>query len=288
MELLLIVTIVAAAANSMLLHKIPKGHSILTFNLICSFVWVVLLFITNGFEVSFTKNTILFGCLYGGIQMLFLLFKSLAMNTGPVSVTTIIGNCSLVLSTVVSIIVWREAVSYLQIIGICVLVAAFFLCTHIKGSTRATRMWIIYCVLFFVCSAGVGITFKAFSKSEPDGAATGDMMLIAAFVMLIFLSAASLASYARKRRSGGAVPSKWKWSTVLIALLCGVLSCGYNRLNITLSGILPGAVFYPCFNGGVCFLSTLLGILIFKERLSKIQTAGLAIGLCAVVIIGIA
>lgn len=70
-----------------------------------------------------------------------------------------------------------------------------------------------------------------------------------------------------------------------LTLACGVAGCVYNRLNIYLSGAMANAVFFPLFNGGNIILSTLAGWLLFREKLSKMQMAGIACGMVAVVLV---
>lgn len=70
-----------------------------------------------------------------------------------------------------------------------------------------------------------------------------------------------------------------------LTLACGVAGCVYNRLNIYLSGAMANAVFFPLFNGGNIILSTLAGWLLFREALSKMQMAGIACGMVAVVFV---
>ena len=74
---------------------------------------------------------------------------------------------------------------------------------------------------------------------------------------------------------------------IILALVSGLLSCLYNRLNIYLSGALDGVIFFPSFNGGVVVLSTVVSMIIFKEKLSAKQLIGLLLGISGICIIGI-
>ncbi len=283
----LLISISAASFNSVILHIIPKKRSVFTLNLIGSAVWLILLLTFNAGSVTLNTGTILWGLIYGIIQLIFLIFKARAMNSGPVSLTTLIGNCSLILSTFVSVVVWNESISIVQIICIASLITAFFLCTYTNKKESSSKKWVFNCVFFFVFAALVGIVFKAFSKSSASGNSQ-DMMIVAAFVMFIFLlSKQLLSAYFGKSRFKFDINEKENRIYLLCAVACGVLSCVYNRLNITAAGILPGAVFYPCFNGGVILLSSLLGILILREKLNARQALGIVIGLISVIIIGI-
>ena len=64
----------------------------------------------------------------------------------------------------------------------------------------------------------------------------------------------------------------------------GLFGCVYNRLNIFLAGRLPSVVFYPTFNGAVILLSTLCGLLLFRERLRARQTIGMIAGIAALLL----
>jgi len=115
---LLITSIIFASMNSIVLHiaKLDKRASIYKYNFLCSLVWCICLYLVNGFKLRLTGNVILFGIIYGIAQVLFILIKTLAMNNGPVSITTLIGNSSLVISVVVCLVLWNEPISIADVI----------------------------------------------------------------------------------------------------------------------------------------------------------------------------
>ncbi len=282
---LLFISILFASLNSVLLHKLPEKSNLYIFNMLVSAVWIAILFSLNRFSLTVNSQIIMWGIIYGVTQELFMFFKTQAMKSGSVSITTLIGNCSLILSTSVGVIVWKESVSVLQIFGIFMLITAFILCTYKKSkSEKCSQLWLIYCLLFFTLAAGVGIIFKIFSKLS-GGEGAGDMMIVAAFTMFVFSSVKlSVSQITSKSKETTKVFTK---SFFIIAVLSGLLSCGYNRLNISLAGLLESVIFYPCFNGGVIILSTLLSIIFLREKLASKQILGLALGILAVVAVGI-
>ena len=111
-------------------------------------------------------------------------------------------------------------------------------------------------------------------------------MVIASVVMLISYSIICTLNGDFRKKLVPIVQKKSKMFFVAV-LIAGIFSCIYNRLNIYLSGELIGAVFFPCFNGGVVVLSTLLGVLLLRERLSVMQLLGVAFGVGGICIIGI-
>ena len=286
MIFLLALSIVTASLYSIVLHKVnfKENGSVFLFNLLCSAIWCVCLLIANGFGLYLDGNVLLWGIVYGITQALFILFKARAMNEGSVSLTTLIGNCSLLISVFVCYILWSESVSFADMVGLAVLMLAIVLTTYKKTSFRFTKKWLVYTIFFLVLAAMVGLVFKAFSKTTSKHA--GDMMIVASAVMFISYTIICLVNGDLRSKLPPLIkkhPNRF-FITVSIA---GLLSCVYNRLNIYLSGELIGSVFFSCFNGGVVVLSTMLGVILLRERLKPLQFVGIAFGIVGICIIGI-
>lgn len=182
---LILLSIVFASLNSVVLHKADLSGStaVYKFNMIGSAVWCVCLFAVNGFKLHIDKTVLLWGVVYGITQALFILFKTLAMNSGAVSVTTLIGNTSLLVSVLFCFFVWQEPINAADIIGLAILMLGIACSTYEKKNENISRKWVVYSMFFLLFAAGVGISFKAFGKTGKVNSA-GDMMLIASVVML--------------------------------------------------------------------------------------------------------
>lgn len=285
--LLLMVAIVFASMNSIVIRKaqLVESSAIYRFNLLCSLVWCVCLFVANGCRIHLDGNIILFAVIYGAAQTLFILFKTAAMNSGPVAITTLIGNCALIINVLVCLIWWKEPISGPDVVGLGMLLLGIALSTYKKAEGDFTRKWKIYLAFFLIFAASVGIALKAFSKTGASAYA-GDMMFAAAVVMLLLYSAVCLIAGGF---GGGKQPADKKKTAAFIryALIAGVFGCVYNRLNIYLSGVLDGVIFFPALNGGVVFLVTILSIVLLKEKLALKQGLGILLGIAGICVIGI-
>lgn len=281
---LILISITAAALNSTLLHKIPASakNNIFSFNFYCSVEWILILAMLGKGKININGMILFWGIIYGMTQVLFLVFKTKAMSSGPVSITTLIGNCSLLLSTSAGIIIWHEKISVLQIVGIIILLFSVIVCTYSKSDIAMPNIWKIYSAAFFIFAAAVGIVFKFFSKSSACENAS-DMMLVSAVVMSIFLFFLSALKHAKSDERKQIYNLKY----ISVMIPCGILSCLYNRLNIYLAGTLPSAFFFPVFNGGVIILSSVMSIFLLKEQLTFKQIFGLVLGTVSIVITGI-
>ncbi len=279
---LLALSITAALSNNLILHTFPLGYkrNNFLFNFICASVWLTIMFAVCHPPFFFTSNEILFGVLYGLTQSAFLLCKSGAMSSGPVSVTTFIGNCSLLISTLAGFLIWNEKISVPQFIGLILLCVSVFLCTYKNDGTSRKKKWWFFCIGFLASAAAVGILFKAFHKA--GGGDRNRMMLIGSAVITVFLFFCGLFTDMFRKQT-----VLKKRSSFILIILCGFVGCLYNNLNIMLAGKLPGILFYPIFNGSVILLSALCGILGFGEETTPHSLIGIALGTLSIIIISV-
>lgn len=274
-------TIIAASLNSICMKKGKvSGSSIFGFNLLVSLIWLIIALATRGCGLVFNGDVVFWGVFYGITQFMFILFKTSSMNAGPVSVTTLIGNASLLISVFVSVILWKETITIIDYMGLAMLLVAIFLCTYKKTEEAYKPSWKYLVVAFCAFAASVGLVFKAFGKTG-NIRYRDDMLVVASAVMLLLYAISSLFVKIKKQNKNQNV-----WFYVF-AVLCGLLSYYYNRSNMFLAGELDAVIFFPAFNGGVVLLSAILSVCFFKEKLAGKQILGILIGIAAICIIGI-
>lgn len=104
------------------------------------------------------------------------------------------------------------------------------------------------------------------------------MMFAAALTSVLLFTVMSFAVSEKHR------PKPIPVTAVGYLIACGIAGCVYNRLNIFLAGQLPSVVFYPTFNGSVILISTLCGLIFFKEKLKARQAVGIAAGAAALML----
>lgn len=280
--LFLTVSVFLATLNNIFFHSYGKHKSFKSaflFNFYTSVVWFLILFPLLGRNLTINMTTLLFGAIYGFFQASFLFFKMKAMETGPISVTTLIGNCSLLVSTTVGILLWHESINAFQIIGLLLLILSMYLSSQLSDRSLPMWHWKIYCVLFFLAAGIIGIVMKLFSKAVPND--VGSVVMIAAAVMAISYLCLYFGASARDKSKVCFCKRDY-----IYAIICGIASCGYNRINSHLAGVMDSIVFYPVFNGATVLLSALAGKLLFKERFTTKQISGFVFGILALALAG--
>ena len=286
---LMAISILFSVVNACLLRSFAdktkdNKYSSFAFNAGVSVVWVAILtlwlFISGDRQISATA--VVYGVVYGIILGLFLLFKMRATSEGPVSLTTLIGSCAFIIATGFSVVYAKETVSIFQMIGMVMLLASLVLCINPKKSgEKLTAKWFFNCFMFFLVGGLVGILYKLFGKSSA-AQQVNTMILVAAIVSGVFFITGAFIE-AKRNNTNIQKPNKL---TLTYMLFCGIAGCVYIRLNVSLSGLIPGAIFFPVSNGGMVILSTVIGKVLFKEKLKPVQIIGILIGLVAIVING--
>lgn len=286
--ILMLVAILFAAANSVVL-RIFKNRTFKTpgdvffFNSGVSVVWIAVMtvwyFVGKG---GFSLGAVLYGGMYAVILCLFLYLKTEALASGPVALTTLISSAAFIVPTLFGVICYKENVGIMQIIGMTLIAISLLMCINPKNSReRLTVKWFVYCFAFFLVGGVLGIFYKLFGKS-PYRANVNAMMLSASVISaLLFFAVGTIINKARKHP----IPTLGK-AALPFVLISGITACIYIRLNISLSAVIPSAIFFPVSNGALVLISTAAGYALFRERLTRIQVTGMLIGLLAIAVTG--
>lgn len=286
---LMALSIIFSVINACLLHKFGNKDmntpgDLFFFNGGISIIWMIILsvwFLAEG-GTKITPTALIFGVIYGVILCTFLFFKMQSMAEGPVSLSTLIGSCAFVIATWFGVFYVPENISILQIFGQVLLLVSLILCVNPKKSgEKLTAKWFLYSLCFFLAGGAVGIIYKVFAKSDAAGEYNG-MMLTASVVSAVLFFIFGLAVNVFSKKSF----PKIRKSALIYIVLCGIVSSVYIRLNLSLSAVIPSAVFFPVSNGAMVILSTVTGKLFFSEKLNKMQITGILVGLVAIVITG--
>ena len=291
--LLMCVSIVFTTLNGTLLHKfsnrgLKNTGDIYLFNSMINFVWSIILFIlaylTGGLQLD--AATMMFGLIYAVILCGYQLFKCLSLASGPISLTTLIANCAFLITTAYAFFIDKEPVSLIQLIGIVILLGSLLFCINPKSNKsndtmKITLRWLIFAISLFFAGGGVGIIYRVFGKSDVAQNATSMLFFAAITSSLILFILAHITNGIIKCPKPQLSKTPLKY-----ALLCGITGCIYIRMNLSLSAVIPSVIFFPVSNGATVILSSVVGWLLFKEKLSRSQIIGIVLGIIAIICIG--
>lgn len=287
---LLILSLALGLTGTLISKAFSKRHGAsdtdcLRYNALSSFTAMTVLLAAMIFSTGLkflSRYTVGLALLYGTITALSAFFGILALRYGPVSYTAVLSSSSMIIPALSGMIFWQESISGLQWIGILLMLLSFLFAVNRGGSEDQGRSkkWFLCCSAAALCSGLIGILQKVHQSSAYAAELNGFLVIAFAFSALV----SSGRSLWHQRIKGK--PAKTSFTSLLLfAGGSGLCSAACNRINLYLSGALPSIVFFPIVNGVGLLLSISAGIFLLKERFTRRQTLGMAIGATAVVLL---
>lgn len=240
-----------------------------------SYLAALVLFILVSLGKPTSLYTILMGLVFGLLTVISGFFKFRALATGPMHITTLVTTCQMIIPTMSGAIMFGEPFSMGKFIAMVFLIFFVYLSLDKSSSGKINTKWVIFCVICFFTTGAIGIMQKihqnSIHKNELDS-----------FLAVAFLCSFIFSAISAKRGEGAA---RFGVREYIFAVLCGIFSFVNNIVNLELSGVLPSQLFFPLVNGVPLVLSSVVAIVVFKEKLSLVQGVGLIGGTISLVAI---
>lgn len=282
--LLLTVAVLSNVTNNVVakVHNkktVGKTDSVPFYNLIltaaaCLF-WLVMFIIDGEFDASVLLYSLMFGLAYFGASTCYIL----AVKNGPVSLSVLLLNMSLLPVTVCGFIFWNVPVTPISIVGIVLVIASIFLCVYEKNSDKSKTVslkWIIFAFLAFASNAACSIimNFQQRAYETYDNKCQSMMM----FFALLLVVTANLVLYLTANKENRCSLKEH----APVPICAGLSNSVGNLLIMLLIALLPTYVIYPVYGVGTVIVSSLLAVVVFKEKLPIRKWIGVAVGIVAV------
>lgn len=211
-------------------------------------------------------------------SIVFQLAYTKALSAGNVSITVLIVNFSMVIVTLVSYFVYGDPISRIRFIGILLTLLSFVLCTDFKDDRQySKKKWFILTLVALAGTSGASIAIKVFGESMYSGESQ-------AYVSCLYIIASILTFiiYQVMRVKGARKTFEIGKHAVLSAIAVGGSLGIFQVLNTYAAANMDGTFFFPAYSGGAIVFSTLSGVFIFKDHLSKKQISSIATGVAAI------
>ena len=242
----------------------------------------VVLLIVNLFDFNGISGlTVLCAFLYGIFLVCAQWLYTIALTNGKTALCATVYSFGFVIPTLSGTIFWGETISVCGILGILTVVPALVISSinPSKGkSSKKSNSFIIPLILAMLCSGSLGIVQKVHQSSVYANQRNTLILIAFAFAavvsIMLFLTLKKGEKQLDIKRVGTA------------AIVGAIFSC-CNMLNTLLSGWLDSAIFFPAINIGSILFSLILGLIIYKERLTKKDALVLFLGTLAIVLVNL-
>ena len=230
-------------------------------------------------------QTVLLGMLFGILNLISGVTYTLGLKHGPMSLSAlIILGGSMIVSTVMGMLCFSESASILQIGGIVIMLICMVLVSDTKVDTNITASWLIIVAVSGFFNGLLGIVQKLQGNSLYPEEKMEFLLWTFIFCSIFNVIWLLINSKTGKKEP---VTIKLKGLLLVSALIVGLTTAAQHIINLKLVTEMPAAVFFPICSGGRILISTLVDIVIFRERLSVRQVISFVLGFAAIMIIAL-
>ncbi len=243
------------------------------------FVFASLLFCKN--IIGASRETLLFGAIFGILTACFQLSYTKALAMGSVSLTVMTVNFSMLIPILFSYFAYDETVSPLGILGIILTLVSFLLSADFKTKSKTNRFWLLLVICTFLANGGLSVTQKIYtsSNSVDSSAFVSITYVVSALITLIIYAILHAKHFERTYKISPKL--------FLYAAAVGITLAVFQAVNTYAISTVPAGILFPSYSGGCIVFSVLAGVLLFKDKLKKRQVLSIAIGAIAVVLMNI-
>ena len=287
---LIIISVCAFALNGsstrfFQLHFANEKHYLPLYQSLFCLIASVAFLCCSDFSAAPQADTVLCGIIGGLLFFGASFFSAKGMATGSMALSSIIVNMSLILPVLYSVILLNESLTAFRIIGFLL-----FLCTFVlsagtsKSKNGGGMLWVAFVALAFL-SNGMNAVVTKYYVLNAVLQQRNTFMAITYFTAAL----AFLVTYLIKCKKEPDVhqTSSYFAKLTLISAISAAGSFGGNLLLTYLADKVDGAILYPCINGGLCLLLTVMSCIFFREKLTLKKSIAIALGCAAIVILNL-
>lgn len=224
---------------------------------------------------------------WGPILMgvLFITIFNLMAKTAQVagvSVASVATKMSLVIPVIVGIWLFDERLTFIQIIGIVLALAAVYLASLKQKHLVINRQTLLLPFLVFLGSGIIDTSIKYFEELHLTDAE------VPLFSSMVF-GCAALSGILFIGIRTKSTPLKVNFKNILGGIALGVPNYFsiYFLIRALRTDMLSSAAIFTLNNVAIVMLSTLVGIVLFKERLSLKNWGGVALAVVSIVLVAL-
>lgn len=230
---------------------------------------------------------ILWSGIVGVGTVMYQVFYALALTSGPLSVSALIINLSVLVPTIVSAVVFRENIYYMQLAGIVLLCFSLPMSLKDSGEKKPNIKWIVFLLLAFLSNGIATALMKLFFKTGSALIENSENTFL--LYMYICASLVAFAVFVVMRFGLGAktVGMKKEWKLFAFIGTMGLSLALFQKTHMYGLENIPGSLMFPTCIGIQTSMMSFIGILFFGDMLTRRQKLGIVLGIASVVLLNV-
>ena len=209
---------------------------------------------------SVSVITMVYGVVYGILLIVSQWAFAFSLKTGSAAVCAVIYALGFIFPTLSGAVFWGEDFTVLHLLGMAGAVFVILFAAQKNGVNNSSgKGFIPFIVLAMLASGGLGVMQKIQQNSEAADQ-SGGFLLIA----FTFAFACSFVPFMLCNKK-----TAFEIKNPIYSAVTGLCFGGANLCNTILAGKMQSAVFFPVQNISTLLLTTLLSVLLFKEKITR-------------------
>lgn len=279
--ILLIIDMILQQGESMTIKSYGNRHSYgsMFFNAMICFFSMVFFIITDKGGLTFNKDLVAYGLLSCVMFATGFYTMYLAFQLGSFVASKLLSSFSVVIAMLYGIWFLKEPASVITWIAFGLFIISMIMVNYRKTEESEKKsfsyVWLI-CVLLSAVSNGCITILLRQQQIKFEGAYDNEFMILSLGGAFLFLTIISLI------KESGRMLYILKNGT-LYGLVAGAFNGGRNFITFLLYMFIPVSIATALRTGLGFILSFLISVLIYKEKFTKLQMAGVVIGIVSLV-----
>ncbi len=216
-------------------------------------------------------------------NVLYQIFYTLALKSGPVAVSAIINSFNIVLTLIAGAIFFNEQWTIYTIIGFAIMSVAFFLVPTKTDNKKANLKWLCFIILSFISCGLYGVVMLFFSKSQFGTMKSEYVTITFAIASVMCLILTLFNTKVRKEP----ISIKRNFELPIVGLVIGVTLGLYNLLNVIAFQKFPSYIVSPVLSGSIIVLTMFASAIVNKEKITIKMLIGVIFAVIAIVLLNL-
>ena len=257
--------------------KLPSG-GVMIFSATTVLFATLFFAVTASYPLCFTADMLPFALGFAACYCASAIFSILAINCGSLSLTSLAISYSLLIPTVFGLLFWGDEPTPFFFIGLAFLIVSLLLINSKDGEIKITPKWALFVLIAFLGNGLCSTIQNGYAKLHSTG--NSEFMLIALFA--VFVAMLTMSIFRERPLLSPSLKGGWYFMAI-----CGIANGAVNLFVILLSPRMDSSIMFPLISAGGIVLTSLVSILLYKERLSLKQYIGMALGIAAIVFLNL-
>lgn len=259
-------------------------------NMFIGFIGCLTFLIIKGFTFSVTPFSFLMALLSNSASALYTILGLKILKNGKASIYAMfLMSGGMILPFLYGVIFGNETINALRIIGIIAIIIAIIFTNF--DNVKPTKKQVAISIIVFFLNGAISIISKIHQSIPMNSVDTGSFVIIGSLLkgiicLIIFIFISILdkeKGIAIKNDIKKVINIRQNIIPILLLLLVGLSNVISSYCILTGAINVPATVLYPLISGGSIFLTTVLDLIIFKEKPNKFLVIGIILCIVGIV-----